>query len=84
VEIAQGDLWDFDSVTAALKGITGAYFMYPIQVRFREAIVVDNHNYNFYGHLNGAPVSSNLGRSGRRRVQARQARGATREVESEL
>src|SRR5258708_34006784 len=32
VEIAQGDLSDFDSVSAALKGITGAYFMNPIQV----------------------------------------------------
>ena len=32
VEIIEGDLLDFDSVSAALKGITGAYFMYPIQV----------------------------------------------------
>jgi Predicted nucleoside-diphosphate-sugar epimerases len=32
VEIVEGDLLDFDSVSAALKGITGAYFMYPIQV----------------------------------------------------
>src|SRR6266481_6981055 len=32
VEIVEGDLSDFDSVSAALKGITGAYFMYPIQV----------------------------------------------------
>jgi uncharacterized protein YbjT (DUF2867 family) len=32
VEIVQGDLSDFESVNAALKGITGAYFVYPIQV----------------------------------------------------
>ncbi len=32
VEIVEGDLSDFDSVSAALKGIGGAYFMYPIQV----------------------------------------------------
>jgi len=32
VEIVEGDLSNFDSVSAALKGITGAYFMYPIQV----------------------------------------------------
>ena len=32
VEIVEGDLSDFDSVSAALKGITGAYFVYPIQV----------------------------------------------------
>jgi NAD(P)H dehydrogenase (quinone) len=32
VEIVEGDLLDFDSVSAALKGITGAYFVYPIQV----------------------------------------------------
>ncbi len=32
VEVVEGDLLDFDSVSAALKGITGAYFMYPIQV----------------------------------------------------
>src|SRR6266851_9854253 len=32
VEIVDGDLSDFDSVSAALKGITGAYFLYPIQV----------------------------------------------------
>ena len=32
VEIVEGDLLDFDSVNAALEGITGAYFMYPIQV----------------------------------------------------
>ena len=32
VEIALGDLSDFDAVSEALKGITGAYFVYPIQV----------------------------------------------------
>jgi uncharacterized protein YbjT (DUF2867 family) len=32
VEVVEGDLLDFDSVSAALKGITGAYFLYPIQV----------------------------------------------------
>jgi uncharacterized protein YbjT (DUF2867 family) len=32
VEIVQGDLSDFDEVNEALKGITGAYFVYPIQV----------------------------------------------------
>ncbi len=32
VEIVEGDLLDFDSVSSALKGIGGAYFMYPIQV----------------------------------------------------
>jgi NAD(P)H dehydrogenase (quinone) len=32
VEIVEGDLSDFDSVSAALKGITGAYFVYPIRV----------------------------------------------------
>jgi uncharacterized protein YbjT (DUF2867 family) len=32
VEIVEGDLLDFDSVSTALEGITGAYFMYPIQV----------------------------------------------------
>jgi NAD(P)H dehydrogenase (quinone) len=31
-EIVLGDLSDFDSVSAALEGITGAYFVYPIQV----------------------------------------------------
>jgi NAD(P)H dehydrogenase (quinone) len=31
-EIAEGDLSDFDAVNEALKGITGAYFVYPIQV----------------------------------------------------
>ncbi|AYL94339.1 NmrA family NAD(P)-binding protein [Mucilaginibacter celer] len=31
-EIVLGDLLDFDSVTAALKGITGAYFVYPVIV----------------------------------------------------
>src|SRR5277367_4170539 len=31
-EIVEGDLSDFDSVNAALEGITGAYFVYPIQV----------------------------------------------------
>jgi len=29
-EIVQGDLTDFDAVSTALKGITGAYFVYPI------------------------------------------------------
>src|SRR5258707_2608645 len=32
VEIAQGDLSDFEGVNEALKGITGAYFVYPIEV----------------------------------------------------
>jgi NAD(P)H dehydrogenase (quinone) len=32
VEVVQGDLLDFESISRALKGITGAYFMYPIQV----------------------------------------------------
>ena len=32
VEVVEGDLSNFDSVSAALKGITGAYFLYPIQV----------------------------------------------------
>ncbi len=32
VEVVEGDLSDFDSVSAALKGISGAYFLYPIQV----------------------------------------------------
>jgi len=32
VEVVQGDLSDFESVSEALKGITGAYFVYPIQV----------------------------------------------------
>ncbi len=32
VEIAQGDLSDFEVVNEALKGITGAYFVYPIEV----------------------------------------------------
>ena len=32
VEIVEGDLSDFDSVSTALKGVTGAYYMYPIQV----------------------------------------------------
>ena len=31
-EIVEGDLSDFDAVDAALEGITGAYFVYPIQV----------------------------------------------------
>jgi NAD(P)H dehydrogenase (quinone) len=31
VEVVQGDLGDFDAVHAALEGITGAYFVYPIQ-----------------------------------------------------
>src|ERR1700722_1677453 len=32
VEIVQGDLSDFDAVSKALKGITAAYFVFPIQV----------------------------------------------------
>jgi NAD(P)H dehydrogenase (quinone) len=32
VEIVQGDLSDFEGVSEALTGITGAYFVYPIQV----------------------------------------------------
>jgi len=32
VEIVKGNLSDFDSVSAALKEISGAYFMYPCQV----------------------------------------------------
>ena len=32
VEIVQGDLSDFEAVSEALKGITAAYFVYPIQV----------------------------------------------------
>src|SRR5271163_2877522 len=32
VEVVQGDLSDFEAVSEALKGITGAYFVYPIQV----------------------------------------------------
>jgi len=32
VEIVQGDLSDFDAVSEALKGITGAYFVFPIKV----------------------------------------------------
>src|SRR5882757_6685323 len=32
VEIAVGDLSDFEAVNEALKGITGAYFVYPIEV----------------------------------------------------
>lgn len=32
VDVVEGDLSDFDSVSAALHGITGAYFVYPIQV----------------------------------------------------
>jgi len=31
VEVVQGDLTDFNAVHAALEGITGAYFVYPIQ-----------------------------------------------------
>jgi NAD(P)H dehydrogenase (quinone) len=31
-EIVEGDLSDFEAVVAALKGITAAYFVYPIQV----------------------------------------------------
>jgi NAD(P)H dehydrogenase (quinone) len=32
VEIVQGDLLDFESVSTALKGVRGAYFVYPILV----------------------------------------------------
>lgn len=32
VEVVQGDLNDFDSVSNALEGISAAYFLYPIQV----------------------------------------------------
>ena len=32
VEIAQGDLSDFEAVSGALSGIAAAYFVYPIQV----------------------------------------------------
>jgi NAD(P)H dehydrogenase (quinone) len=32
VEIVQGDLNDFGAVSEALKGITGAYFVFPIQI----------------------------------------------------
>jgi NAD(P)H dehydrogenase (quinone) len=32
VDIVQGDLSDFEAVNGALKGITGAYFVYPIQL----------------------------------------------------
>ncbi len=32
VEIVHGDLTDFNSVSAALKGITKAYFIYPVTV----------------------------------------------------
>jgi uncharacterized protein YbjT (DUF2867 family) len=32
VEIVEGDLSDFDSVSPALKGIAGAYFVYPVLV----------------------------------------------------
>jgi NAD(P)H dehydrogenase (quinone) len=32
VEIVEGDLSDFDAVSTALKGVNGAYYMYPIQV----------------------------------------------------
>jgi NAD(P)H dehydrogenase (quinone) len=32
VEIVQGDLSDFEAVAGALDGITGAYFVFPIQV----------------------------------------------------
>jgi uncharacterized protein YbjT (DUF2867 family) len=31
-EVVVGDLSDFDSVSQAMHGITGAYFLYPIQV----------------------------------------------------
>ena len=32
VEIVQGDLSDFEAVNEALKGITGVYFVFPIQI----------------------------------------------------
>lgn len=32
VEVVEGDLSDFDSVSAALKGISSAYFVYPVTV----------------------------------------------------
>jgi uncharacterized protein YbjT (DUF2867 family) len=32
VEIVRGDLSDFEAVSAALQGITAAYFVFPIQV----------------------------------------------------
>ena len=32
IEVVQGDLSDFDAVTSALKGVRGAYFVYPITV----------------------------------------------------
>src|SRR6266478_3314989 len=32
VELVQGDLSDFETVNEALKGITGAYFVYPIRI----------------------------------------------------
>jgi len=32
VEVVEGDLTDFASVSSALKGITGAYFLYPVTV----------------------------------------------------
>lgn len=32
VEIVQGDVSDFDALSEALKGITGAYFVFPIKV----------------------------------------------------
>lgn len=32
VEVVEGDLSNFNSVSAALKGISSAYYMYPIQV----------------------------------------------------
>jgi NAD(P)H dehydrogenase (quinone) len=32
VEVVQGDLSDFEAVSEALIGVTGAYFVYPIQV----------------------------------------------------
>jgi len=32
VEVVPGDLTDFDSVSAALKGITRAFFLYPVTV----------------------------------------------------
>src|ERR1700738_4244687 len=41
VELVQADLFDFETVNEALKGIAGAYFVYPIRVPgVREATAV--------------------------------------------
>jgi len=39
-EIAVGDLLDFESVSAAMDGVTGAYFCYPIDPRLLEATAI--------------------------------------------